>query len=59
MDTAVVSEVFLLGLHVVHGLLLGTVLQPGDGATDPLQQLEARGKDGFRELVIKAPSTCV
>ena len=41
VDAAVVSEVLLFGLHLVHGLLLGSVLQPGDGATDPLQQLEA------------------
>lgn len=57
VDAAVVSEVLLLGLHIVHGLLLGSVLQPGDGATDPLQQLEAErkmrrkhegGSDGWR-----------
>lgn len=44
VDTAVISEVLLFGLHVIHGLLLGSVLQPGDGPTDPLQQLEADRK---------------
>lgn len=41
MDTAVVSEVLLLRLHIIDRLLLGSVLQPGDGPTDPLQQLVA------------------
>lgn len=41
MDTAVVSEVLLFRLHVIYSLLLGSVLQPGDGPTDPLQKLEA------------------
>lgn len=41
VDTAVVSEVLLFRLHFVYSLLLGSVLQPGDGAIDPLQQLEA------------------
>lgn len=45
MDTAVVSEVLLFCLHIIYGLLLGSVLQPGDGPTDPFQQLEAERKD--------------
>lgn len=44
MNSAVVSEVLLLGLHVVYGLLLGSVLQPGDRPTDPLQQLDGGEK---------------
>ena len=44
VDAAVVSEVLLLCLHVIYSFLLGSVLQPGDGPTDPLQQLEANGK---------------
>lgn len=44
VDAAVVSEVLLFGLHVIYSLLLGSVLQPGDGTTDPLQQLEAERK---------------
>lgn len=44
VDAAVVSEVLLLRLHIVYGLLLGSVLQPRDGATDPFQQLEAEGE---------------
>ena len=43
VDAAVVSEVLLFGLHVIHGFLLGPVLKPGDGPADPLQQLEAEG----------------
>lgn len=39
MDAAVISEVLLFGLHVADGLLLGSILQPGDGGADPLQQL--------------------
>lgn len=41
VHTAVVSEVLLLHLHVIYSLLLGSVLQPGDGPTDPLQELRA------------------
>lgn len=41
VHTAVVSEVLLFHLHVIYSLLLGSVLQPGDGPTDPLQELEA------------------
>lgn len=44
VDAAVVSEVLLLRLHIVYGLLLGSVLQPRDGAMDPFQQLEAEEK---------------
>lgn len=44
VDTAVVSEVLLFRLHVIYGLLLGSVLQPRDGATDPFQQLKAERK---------------
>lgn len=40
MDAAVISEVLLFGLHVADGLLLGSILQPGDGGADPLQQLK-------------------
>lgn len=46
VDAAVVSEVLLLRLHIVYGFLLGSVLQPGDGPTDPLQQLGAVRKAG-------------
>lgn len=44
VDAAVVSEVLLFRLHVVYSLLLGSVLQPGDGATDPFQQLQKEEK---------------
>lgn len=44
VDTAVVSEVLLFRLHIIYGLLLGSVLQPRDGAADPFQQLEAERK---------------
>lgn len=40
MEAAVVPEVLQFLLHGLHGVLWGPVLQPGDGATDPLQQLE-------------------
>lgn len=36
---SVVPEVLQLPLHLHHGLLWGSVLQPGSGAADPLQQL--------------------
>ena len=39
VEAAVVSEVLQLLLHGLHGVLGQAVLQPGDGATDPLQQL--------------------
>lgn len=39
VDAAVISEVLLFGLHVADSLLLGSILQPGDGFADPLQQL--------------------
>lgn len=45
VDTAVVSEVLLFRLHIIYSLFLGSVLQPGDGPTDPLQQLEAERKN--------------
>lgn len=41
MDTTVIPEVLLFCLHIVDSLLLGSVLQPGDGAADPFQQLYA------------------
>lgn len=44
VDTAVVSEVLLFRLHIIYGLLLGSVLQPRDGAADPFEQLEAERK---------------
>lgn len=44
VDAAVVPEVLLLCLHIIDGLLLGSVLQPWDGATDPFQQLMAERK---------------
>lgn len=40
MQAAVVPEILQFLLHGLHGVLWGPVLQPGDGATDPLQQLE-------------------
>lgn len=42
VHSAVVSEVLLFGLHVIYSLLLGSVLQPGDRSTDPLQQLDRK-----------------
>lgn len=36
---SVIPEVLQLPLHLSHGLLGGSVLQPGSGAADPLQQL--------------------
>jgi len=39
VDAAVVPEVLQLLLHGAHGLLRRAVLQPRDGAVDPLQQL--------------------
>lgn len=45
MDTAVVSEVLLFCLHFTHSLLPLSVLQPGDGATDPFQQLDLAEED--------------
>lgn len=36
---SVVPKVLQLPLHLCHGLLWGSVLQPGSGAADPLQQL--------------------
>lgn len=39
VQAAVVPEVLQLLLHGLHGVLWGPVLQPGDGATNPLQQL--------------------
>ncbi len=53
MDTAVVSEVLLFRLHIIYSLLLGSVLQPGDGATDPLQQLEAERKTRRKQKIIR------
>ena len=50
VDAAVVSEVLLFCLHVIYGLLLGSVLQPGDGATDPLQQLEAERRTRRKQV---------
>lgn len=44
VDAAVVTEILQLLLHGAHGLLRHTVLQPGDGAADPLQQLQKEGK---------------
>jgi len=53
---AVVSEVLLLRLHIVYGLLLGSVLQPGDRPTDPLEELEAERKmrPGNKKRVISS-----
>lgn len=42
VDTAVVTEVLQLLLHSTHGLLCHAVLKPGNGATDPLQQLKRK-----------------
>lgn len=49
MDTAVVSEVLLFCLHFTHSLLPLSVLQPGDGATDPFQQLDLAEEDKDEE----------
>lgn len=40
----VVAEVLQLLLHLLDGLLGHAVLQPGDGAPDPLQELQAPKK---------------
>lgn len=40
VDAAVVPEILQLLLHGAHGLLGHAVLQPGDGAANPLQQLQ-------------------
>lgn len=56
MDTAVVSEVLLFRLHIIYSLLLGSVLQPGDGATNPLQQLEAERKTRRKQTMIRLSS---
>ena len=39
VDATVVTEILQLLLHGAHRLLRRAVLQPGDGAADPLQQL--------------------
>lgn len=44
VDTAIVSEVLQFLLHLRHGLLCVPILQPGDGPTDPFQQLETDRK---------------
>ncbi len=48
---AVVAEILPALLHGAHGLLRHAVLQPRDGATDPLQQLQRDGavRDGEME----------
>lgn len=48
VDAPVVTEILQLLLHGPHGLLCHAVLQPRDGATDPLQQLHRDGgvRDG-------------
>ena len=52
VDAAVVTEVLQLLLHGAHGLLRHAVLQPGDGAADPLQQLQGSFiRDSFNLLV--------
>lgn len=43
VDASVVAEILQLLLHGAHGLLRRAVLQPRDGATDPLQQLQRDG----------------
>lgn len=40
---AVISEILQLLLHLYHGLLCHTILQPGNSSSDPLQQLESKG----------------
>lgn len=40
VDASVIAEILQLLLHGAHGLLRCAVLQPRDGATDPLQQLQ-------------------
>lgn len=42
VDATVVTEILQLLLHGAHGLLRHAVLQPGDGATDPLEKLQKR-----------------
>lgn len=37
VEATVISEVLQLLLHGLHGVLCISVLQPGNGATDPLQ----------------------
>ncbi len=51
VDAPVVTEILQLLLHGTHGLLRHAVLQPRDGATDPLQQLQRDGavRDGEME----------
>ena len=48
VEAAVISEVLQLLLHGLHGVLRQPVLQPGDGAADPLQQLH---RDGNVEII--------
>lgn len=43
VDAPVVAEVFQLLLHLLDGLLGAAVLQPRDGAPDPLQELRGLG----------------
>lgn len=40
VQAAVIPEVLQFLLHGLHGVLWGPILQPGDGTTDPLQQLQ-------------------
>lgn len=46
VQAPVVTEVLQLLLHGVHGVLGRPVLQPWDGAADPLQQLRGAGGSG-------------
>ena len=43
MDTPVIAEVFQLLLHLLDGFLGAAVLQPRNGAPDPLQELRGAG----------------
>ena len=60
VQASIVSEVLQLLLHGVHGVLRHPILQPWDGAADPLQQLQwqnrgkAQGKDAQRPACLSS-----
>lgn len=56
---AVISEILQLPLHLYHGLLRRTILQPGNSSSDPLQQLESRGIFRRREKCVSVCRVCV
>lgn len=54
VQAAVVPEILQFLLHGLHGVLWGPVLQPGDGATNPLQQLEGAMTESLElKIVLK------